>query len=281
LYQTLIGTFPFGEEDRGEFVERIRQYIIKAVREAKVHTAWLKPDRQYEEGFLRFIDQILPDNGTTPFLQDFIVFQKKVAFYGMLNGLSQALLKASCPGVPDYYQGTEVWDLSLVDPDNRRPVDFALRRRYLDEIRSAMAYDRGEFAARLLENYADGRIKLFVMAVILEARRKHRSVFDSGEYIPLAIRGVHRNHLIAFARHAGESWIIAVAPRRYASLVPPDVSPVGDIWKDTSIELPAEAPSHWEEEFSGKDFSSGSSLKVADICSRLPVCLLAGSSAAN
>ncbi len=281
LYQTLVGTFPFGEEHGGEFVERIRQYIIKAVREAKVHTAWLKPDQRYEDGFLRFIDQILPDDGTTVFQQDFIVFQKKVAFYGMLNGLSQTLLKASCPGVPDYYQGTELWDLSLVDPDNRRPVDFALRRTCLDEIRSAMAHDRGEMAARLLHNYADGMIKLFVIAVVLEVRNKHRTVFDAGEYIPLAIRGIHRNHLIAFARHAGDSWIIAVAPRRYVSLVPPDVAPVGDIWNDTSIELPAEAPSHWKEEFSGKDFLSGPSLKVADICWRLPICLLAGSSSTN
>ncbi|MDH3251538.1 MAG: malto-oligosyltrehalose synthase [Ignavibacteria bacterium] len=278
LYQTLVGTRPFGETEHTEFVGRIKEYMIKAVREAKVHTAWLKPDEYYEEGFLRFIDQIMVDSSENHFLQDFTLFQRKVGYYGMLNALSQTLLKATCPGVPDYYQGTELWDLSLVDPDNRRPVDFSLRRNYLTGVRDGMSQSREEFISGLFRDYQDGRIKLFVMFVSLGVRARHPDVFESGDYVPLAVRGSHRNHLIAFARHVGSTWVIAVATRRFVSLVPADVCPVGDVWKDTTIELPRAAPSNWTEEFSGKTIFSDSSLRVSEVCSRLPIGLLVGSS---
>ncbi|MDQ1285922.1 MAG: (1-_4)-alpha-D-glucan 1-alpha-D-glucosylmutase, partial [Thermodesulfobacteriota bacterium] len=131
LYQTLIGAFPFSDADYPDFIERMKEYIVKAVREAKVHTAWLKPDIEYEDAYVSFTEKILACSSGNAFLKDLIPFTKKVAHFGMLNSLSQTLIKITSPGVPDFYQGTELWDLSLVDPDNRRPVDFEKRRSML------------------------------------------------------------------------------------------------------------------------------------------------------
>jgi (1->4)-alpha-D-glucan 1-alpha-D-glucosylmutase len=274
LYQTLIGTRPFDDTLSHDYVQRIKEYMIKAVREAKVHTAWLKPDETYESGFLRFIERVLEDAKDNHFLQDFNQFHRKVAYYGMLNSLSQTLLKATCPGLPDYYQGTELWDLTLVDPDNRRPVDFSLRARYLTELRDGMLRNRDGLLSEILNQFHDGRIKLFVMYVSLGVRLTHREVFRSGSYIPLGIRGVHRNHLVAFARHEGGSWVITIATRRFVSLVPAGEHPIGEVWGDTVIDLPGEAPSEWIEGFTGRTFRSDSSLSMSEICSQLPIALL-------
>lgn len=136
LYQALIGAWPFGEREQAAFVERMKRYLIKAVREAKVHTAWLKPDTNYEAARLAFLDALLQPAEQNQFLKEFLPFQRKVAFYGIFNSLAQTLLKIMAPGVPDFYQGAELWDLSLVDPDNRRPVDFGERNRFLAEIKN-------------------------------------------------------------------------------------------------------------------------------------------------
>ncbi|MGL4498671.1 MAG: malto-oligosyltrehalose synthase, partial [Planktothrix sp.] len=162
LYQNLIGSYPFDEIEYPEFVERVKQFAIKAVREAKFHTAWLRPDSVYEEGYLAFIDKILHPSQNNKFLQQFRTFQQKIAFYGIFNSLSQTLIKITSPGLPDFYQGTELWDFSLVDPDNRRPVDYQKRMEYLKEIKTRSQKNILSLIQELKQTPEDGKIKLFL-----------------------------------------------------------------------------------------------------------------------
>jgi len=208
LYQGLLGAWPL---DRG--VESLRQrfqaYALKAAREAKQETSWLDPDEGYENGIARFIDGILADQA---FLASFDPFAQRVALIGALNGLTQLALKAAMPGIPDFYQGTEFWDLSLVDPDNRRPVDFAARARTLDEVGEAADW------RALAASWRDGRIKLALTHRLLAWRRTLGPVFVHGDYRPLAVEGPHCDHVIAFARvHGGEAAIL-IAGRHFAPL---------------------------------------------------------------
>ena len=189
LYQTLIGAFPFSDADYPDFVQRIKAYIVKAVREAKVHTAWLKPDTEYEDAYVSFAERILARSQANAFLKDIIPFCRRVSHYGMLNSLSQTLIKITSPGVPDFYQGTELWDLSLVDPDNRRPVDFEKRRAMLAGIREEEDSNIDRLIRDLLSTREDGKIKLFLIYRALKARRTHREIFQEGAYLPLESGG--------------------------------------------------------------------------------------------
>lgn len=278
-YQSLIGAFPIQEAEYPEFVERMVNYMMKAVREAKVHTAWLKPDEEYEKEFTDFIRSSLAQSEENHFLQDFLPFQKKIGFYGVLNSLSQVLLKMTCPGVPDFYQGTELWDLSLVDPDNRRPVNFRLRKKYLDEMK---ALDEGQilsYAKSLQTRVDDGRIKMFVIWRTLRARKSRPYLFTHGSYVPLKVRGRHRNHVIAFARIHNQEWGVIVAPRRIVGLTSPDQWPLAEaIWEDTTIRLPDGAPNLWQHAFTGTDFFTQGEIRLFDICREFSLGLLTSSS---
>ncbi|HSQ12087.1 MAG TPA: malto-oligosyltrehalose synthase, partial [Candidatus Deferrimicrobium sp.] len=172
LYQTLIGSYPVGDSGHGDFLERLRAYLVKAVREAKVHTEWLKPDLAYEEAFTSFAGALLAPGENNRFLSELAPFARKIAQCGMYNSLGQTLLKLAVPGVPDCYQGTELWDLSFVDPDNRRPVDFAARHRLLRELKTSEAKDRAALLQDLLSEWPDGRIKLYLLHKLLSFRRE-------------------------------------------------------------------------------------------------------------
>jgi (1->4)-alpha-D-glucan 1-alpha-D-glucosylmutase len=274
-YQTLVGAFPFRDDEYQEFVERINTYIIKVVREAKVHTAWLKHDAVYEDGFLSFIKQTLLPSETNHFLNDIRPFQKKVAHYGVFNSLSQTLLKMTCPGVPDFYQGTELWDLSLVDPDNRRPVDFELRMKYIRQITEKETAGVLPLLQELLTTKEDGRIKLYTIYKTLKERKAQKEVFDNGEYLPIKVSGNHRNHVIAFARCNQRRWAIVVAPRRFAPLITHSQFPLNEeVWLDTAIEVPQGAPNRWRNVFSEKMLKSNGRLEIAEVCENFPVALL-------
>jgi (1->4)-alpha-D-glucan 1-alpha-D-glucosylmutase len=275
FYQTLIGAFPFHDDERTEFVERVSNYMIKAVREAKVHTAWLKPDEEYEQAFVAFIEETLRPSEQNYFLNELIPFQKKVAHYGVFNSLSQVLLKITCPGVPDFYQGSELWDLNLVDPDNRRPVDFERRRKYLAEVKKREGGEIVPFVRELLATKEDGRIKLFTIHRALQARKRFREVFETGDYLPLKVSGKHRDHVVAFARRLEDSWALTIAPRRFASLVPPNDLPLGrTIWEDTAVELPDHRPGEWRHVFTERILRDRGSLAMAEVCEDFPVGLL-------
>jgi (1->4)-alpha-D-glucan 1-alpha-D-glucosylmutase len=210
----------------------------KAIREAQVSTSWTDPNEGYEEAVASFVDGTLSLDGS--FLGAFLPFQQGVARTGAMNGLSQTLLKMTSPGVPDVYQGNEIWDFSLVDPDNRRPVNFEQRKRLLAALRALDPSD----VSTLLEDgvWQDGRPKLYSTRKALETRRKSPELFAGGEYIALEVSGGRKENLVAFARKHREEVAITVAPRLYAKLTPAEGSllPAQEAWQDTSILLPHE-----------------------------------------
>src|SRR6185369_14780933 len=207
LYQTLIGSWPFefnAEAARGKYIERIQQYMTKAVHEAKVNLSWISDDPAYVEALRQFIEKILASGTSTQpnaFLEQIQGFLPAVMFFGAINSLAQRVLMLTSPGNPDIYQGTELWDFSLVDPDNRRPVDYSLRERLLTELdRKAEAGDLPELCAELLENYQDGRIKMWTTMQALRLRRDRRDLFHPGLYQPMHAKGAKQQHVVAFAR---------------------------------------------------------------------------------
>jgi (1->4)-alpha-D-glucan 1-alpha-D-glucosylmutase len=277
LYQTLIGSYPFQPEEVPTFVQRVKDYAIKAVREAKVHTAWLRPDTEYEEATLAFIDQILQPS--SPFLESFLPFQRKIAHFGIFNSLSQTLLKLTSPGIPDIYQGTELWDLSMVDPDNRRPVDFSRRLAYLEEIQRRIKQDPLQLIQDLLLHRHDGRIKLFLIHLVLKARQEQPQLFLEGSYIPLQVSGSYANHVIAFARQHDKQVILVVAPRFLTSLIDETQDPLGEsVWKDTEIQLPRWKRLDWVNGLTQEEIPGGDSLPVGAVLKSFPVALLWGQS---
>lgn len=278
LYQTLLGAWPATEGEVDAFVQRIKDYVIKAVREAKVHTAWLKPDEKYENAFLSFVDAVLDRSGDNAFLADFLPFQQRIAYHGMLNALSQTLIKIASPGVPDFYQGTELWDLNLVDPDNRRPVDYDLRKRLLARIDDEGKKDPGALITLLLASWPDGAVKLFLTSRCLRAQQENGALFADGAYLPILARGEKQEHLIAFARQAKGAWAIAVAPRLTTGLVTPPALPVGSaVWGETLLPLPEGAPSLWRDAIAGETIRSERDLLVRDVLRRFPAALLISS----
>jgi (1->4)-alpha-D-glucan 1-alpha-D-glucosylmutase len=216
LYQALVGALPF-DDIAPEFVARMQAYAEKACREAKLQTSWLNPDQCYEAGVRQFLAGILDERRSPEFLQSLKSFARRTSLIGALNSLSQITLKATIPGVPDFYQGTELWDFSLVDPDNRRPVDFAARQAILDAGTADIA--------SLVESWTDGRLKLLWTHHLLEMRGRYAKAFTDGDYRPLAVEGAHRDHVIAFARtYRGEAVVVA-ALRHFAAF-----TGVGMMW---------------------------------------------------
>jgi (1->4)-alpha-D-glucan 1-alpha-D-glucosylmutase len=241
LYQTLVGAWPFCDPEDEEFADfrcRIKEYMLKAKREAKVHTSWISPHTQHEDASMYFIDSILTASRHNNFIDDFSRFQAITAVCGMFNSLSQTLLKITSPGIPDFYQGNELWDFSLVDPDNRRPVDYRRRQAALDELLRKEADDGIlETAREVLANRRDGRIKLYLTCKALNFRRENRVLFESGRYLPLSVEGACQEHVCAFERSINNSSVLVVAPRFYSRLIKePDGLPLGsDVWLDTRL----------------------------------------------
>jgi (1->4)-alpha-D-glucan 1-alpha-D-glucosylmutase len=276
LYQTLTGALPFEGTGSPEFIERIKSYMLKAAREAKTHTFWLDNNAEYEEALLAFTEAVLKDD---VFMDSLKSFQKRVAHYGLFNSLSQALLKVTSPGLPDFYQGSELWDLSLVDPDNRRPVDYKKRARIMEGLKGREKSKLSSLIKELLSSPEDGRIKLFTIMRALAARTSYSEVFESGEYIPLFARGERANHVIAFARRGGRRWAVTIAPRLLASIIGEGELPLGGpVWLDTRIEMPLDAPAAWEDKISGEVIESGAEVRLGDALSIFPAALLAGES---
>ena len=277
VYQTLIGALPLDEKEYPAFTERLNQYAVKAVREAKVHTAWLKPDNDYEDAFLSFIEHILRPSEENQFLAAFVPVQRKVAFYGMLNSLSQTIIKLTAPGVPDLYQGTELWDLNLVDPDNRRPVDFGMRISFLREIQAKEGTGALELITELRATEHDGRIKLFLIYMALKARKEHSALFEKGAYAPLKVSGGLRDHLIAFSRNHGTLWALTIAPRFLTALVKEGEYPLGHhVWADTSIHLPEGAPSLWKDAITQQGVKGQGAILAGEVMRHFPVAMLTG-----
>ena len=286
LYQTLLGAWPLGPlsaDARADFTARIQAYMAKASKEAKVNTSWINPNEAYDEALRRFIERVLDPVASPRFLADFGAFREPLAGLGMVNSLAQVLLKITAPGVPDFYQGTELWDLSLVDPDNRRPVDFATRARALADLRARVeSGEAGGLARELVEGWADGRIKLYTVHRALSCRRSAPDLFRAGEYLPLATAGRHAAHVCAFARHADSRTVIVVVPRLTARLTGNGARlALGpSVWADTHVLIPERiAAGVYVVVFSGAEHRSTpheavAALAVADLLAHFPVALL-------
>ena len=245
IYQTLVGIWPLDDPDR------IRVFLEKAAREAKTHSSWLEPNTAYEKALQDFATAVV---GHEPFLESFQRFHKRVAFHGMLNSLAQVVLKATSPGVPDFYQGTELWDFSLVDPDNRRPVDYSRRIAALRKLPPV---------ATLLRNWTDGRIKLFTTARTLAARARHAAAFQSSSYRALDAGP----NAIAFTR--GDDEVLVVVPRLTTQLVKPGQFPLGEVWSDRALAIGG----RWRNVYTGENLDS-EKLPLREVFATFPVAVL-------
>lgn len=279
LYQTLIGAYPPDGKADESFMKRLKSYLVKAVREAKVHTEWLKPDLAYEEAFVKFAEAILSPSADNRFLAEFTPFAEAVAYGGMFNSLAQTLIKVAAPGVPDVYQGTELWDLSFVDPDNRRPVNYRARAQRLQELK-AMAQPAEALLEDLLAHWQDGRIKLYLLTKLLNFRRLHAELFASGEYLSVAAAGERAEQVFAFARRRQRQWALAVVPRLIGREAFRGHAPLSEEpWSATILVLPEEAPRRWVDIVSGRTIEEAAApasnrIGVGNIFKHFPVALL-------
>jgi (1->4)-alpha-D-glucan 1-alpha-D-glucosylmutase len=283
LYQTLLGAWPLFEAELPEFKERLKAYVIKAAREAKVHTRWIDPAFEHESALLAFVEAILEDSPANLFLKDFQEFQARLATSGALHSLSQVLLKMASPGVPDLYQGTELWDLSLVDPDNRRPVDFYQRAKLLSDVKMRESRGTGPLIQDLLANWENGGLKLYITYKTLNFRKAHLNLFLQGDYLPLETRGPNRGKVVAFARRHENFWAVAVAARFFSKMLAAEgLAFDPEVWREDLVALPQEAPGEWLNIFTNQPLKShqpprSRSLRLDHLFQKLPVALLFGS----
>ena len=288
--QPLQGALP-GEEPAklqltDNYVERIQQYLLKALREGKVYTSWMNPWEAYEQVVTDFVRQVLTTEAGERFRDEVDGLVKSITPDAFVNSLSQMLLKAMLPGVPDIYQGTEWWDFNLVDPDNRRPVDFAARHAMLTDLQAEFAADPRRLIKRLIERWPADEIKLFTLWRTLQVRQEYGDLVTYGEYVPLEIDGVHRDHIFAFARRLGDQWLVVAVPRLThmlrlqdrAAMVVPGMLKVN--WQSTNIILPERAPADWISAWDQKAIHASTmdagraALRVTDLLFEMPVALL-------
>jgi (1->4)-alpha-D-glucan 1-alpha-D-glucosylmutase len=293
LYQTLVGSWPaeltgvsrLDPAALAAYRERIVAYMVKAVREAKEVSSWRHPQTAYEDAVTGFVRTVLAgDAGGEPFLADFRPFQERVALLGAVNGLAQVALKLTLPGVPDVYQGTETWDLSLVDPDNRRPVDFVARAALLHELERCAGPDGAVAPAvvrELLARWRDGAVKLLVIARLLALRRRHPRLLARGGYVPLSARGRRAAHVVAFARTERRARVLVLVPRLPARLygsANPLAATAG--WGDTALDAgPIRGPRRWRDVLTGTRVDiqirgGARSLRVATALAHFPLAVL-------
>jgi (1->4)-alpha-D-glucan 1-alpha-D-glucosylmutase len=279
LYQTMLGAWPIEPSELGTFKKRLQDYMIKATREAMVHTKWTRPNVKHEEALCQFIDKLMNDSGSNPFLSDFLSFQRKISYYGALKALAQVAMKIAAPGVPDFYQGSELWDLRLVDPDNRGPIDFEKRIRLLAEIQNEE--QRGpDFIHQLLEHWEDGRVKLYLISRMLRFRNGHAQLFQEGEYVSLKASGRRAENVCAFIRCAGKSWALTAVPKFVTNLAREGKLPLGrTAWRDTVLELSGEMPHGWKNVLTGETVTATATegrvvLPMSEVFNSFPVAFL-------
>ncbi len=270
IYQTLIGTYPMPGANEENYADRLDEYLQKMLREAKRHSGWTTPDEAYENACKHFARALL--NKRKPFWKSFRKLHASVADLGIINSLTQLVLKCTAPGVPDFYQGCEWWDLSFVDPDNRRPVAYGKHSQLLQSVSGKKG--KG-FIKNLWLNRYDGRIKIWLTQTLLRLRKERALVFSQGEYIPIGVEGAYRDHVLAFARKHNESWIITVLPLHIAVMCREQDRPLHRLhWKDTRIILPIETRGSWKNEFFENKGSISKELLVSNLFQPLPFAVL-------
>jgi (1->4)-alpha-D-glucan 1-alpha-D-glucosylmutase len=269
FYQTLLGTWPIDAAGQAEktagpdYIVRIQAYMAKALKEAKMNTSWIQPNEQWDAAMNEFVARVLDPSPKNKFLPSFLPVAEEIARLGAINSLAQVVLKLTVPGVPDIYQGNELWDFSLVDPDNRRPVDYKRRSETLDSLAGATPDE-------LLQQWPDGRIKLFLTQRLLRFRREHAPLFQQGKYLPLGVTGSFVDSCIAFVREHEDNWMVVVVPRLSSRVGFP---PLGDCWQDTMVDLPQSFRREGAREiFTGRHLATdGAGIKVSEAMAALPV----------
>lgn len=272
LYQTLLGTYPFhiaAKEDN--YAQRLEDYLQKAIREAKVHTNWANPNEAYENAFLNFAKQALESE---PFMQDFTSFAKDIALTGAIYSIGQTLLKLTVPGVPDIYQGTEYWDLSMVDPDNRRPVNYAERDKNFSQLEAEWQAQAETLLKELTNDLLNPNLKLFVLYQTLNSRQQYRPIFDEGRYVAVEVSESHKNHLIAFRRVTRQGEALILLPVNIRSLETQNHLPIGkSCWGESTLNL-GKAHGEWHHQFTNQKMILNEHATIADILKDFPVALL-------
>jgi (1->4)-alpha-D-glucan 1-alpha-D-glucosylmutase len=262
LYQTILGAWPWqmeSQQDREDYVERIKQYAFKALSEAKVNLSWINPDPEYMKGVNAFISAILlpgPRGKETPFVASLKGLLPQLKLFGAVNSLAQVVLKIAVPGIPDFYQGNELWELNLVDPDNRRPVDYRLRAGYLDALHALAERDGPAAVCRdVLGNLVDGRAKLWTTHRALQLRTREHALFRRGEYVALDVPGDRQENVIAFLRRdtASERSVLAVMPRFACTLMRGKAElPLGEAWGKDQLQIPVSPETRYTNVFTGE-----------------------------
>jgi (1->4)-alpha-D-glucan 1-alpha-D-glucosylmutase len=284
FYQTLLGTWPTAELDSIDYeryVQRVGEYMLKASREAKLNTSWISPNEDHDSGLVEFVQAAMRRRPDNRFLAGLAPFASRVARAGMLNSLSQVVLKIASPGVPDFYQGGELWDLSLVDPDNRRPVDYAIRRSMLREVIDEAARDPSALTQKLFASMDDGRVKMYATWKALGWRRRHPQLAREGSYIPLEGAGQRGRHVVAFARRSKEEHIIVAAGRFFATLGTLPQEAISErTWRDTFLSAPTGLlQQYYVDLFTGHTIRTDQErdarqLCMTDIFAQMPVAIL-------
>jgi malto-oligosyltrehalose synthase len=262
IYQTLMGTYPPDGQHDETYLQRIDEYLVKALRESKRKVSWRDPDASYENTVCEFARSLLDKNHE--FLESFVALQQKIVWGGVINSLIQLTLKCTCPGIPDIYQGTELWDLTLVDPDNRQPVDYSLRHKVLKKLLKKHADDPQETITKLIKSHHDGHIKLLLTSILLNLRKDNPTLFSDGKYVPLTIQGNFDAHVLAFARVYKNQHFIVAVPLFLASLATQDKE---EIFSDTGfynahIMLPEEIPGKWKNILTGEKIISSEKIPL-------------------
>lgn len=282
IYQTLVGTWPAVAPEGDALVQlasRVEDSVAKAIREAKRRTSWINPNLPYERATRLFVSRLL--DPAMPFLPRLVAFVSRVTLPGLMTSLAQLVIKSTAPGVPDFYQGTELWDFGMGDPDNRRPVDFAARERLLANLVGRAGIDRARLVAELWKTPEDGRVKLFMTRALLAARRASPALFARGSYQALAVEGKQRDHVVAFARGARDSrdsrepvaWTVT---GRFFARLASQGGGAGEVWADTRVRVPpAFAGLTLENVFTGAAVRfSGESVRVAELFAEMPFAVL-------
>jgi len=271
IYQALIGAMPFGNQLEEDFEARTNAFLQKALREAKEHTNWSDPDTEFEKDIAQFVSDILNHE---KFRESFDSFRHKVNFFGAVNSLGQSLIKVTAPGIPDIYQGSELWDLSYVDPDNRRPVDYNLRKQYLAEFEKYGEELNPHYLHQLMTDYRSGKIKMFTLYQALKERRSSSEFFKKAAYIPLEVSAEFTDKVISYARHYKGSWYLIAAPVNATSLSTIDHFALGEFWGQGHLMLPGKAPEEWTNVFTGESVSSNGQLPLNKLFNSFPVAML-------
>jgi (1->4)-alpha-D-glucan 1-alpha-D-glucosylmutase len=247
-----------------------------------VHTRWTLPNTAHENALKKFVASLLKPGGSNAFLRDFAAFQRRIGQPGMVNGLTQTLVKIISPGIPDFYQGSELWDLRLVDPDNRQPVDFAKRVSMLAALKQSEAST--SLAGDLAGHWDDGRIKLYAIWKALNFRRERPQLFSKGDFVELKTLGPYAEHILTILRHHKREWVLLVAPRWLARAQEGRKVDAEVGWREAAIQLPDSAPSLWDNIFTSEKVTivdqRAKSLRVDQLLNHFPVALLSGGKAA-